>query len=143
MPARTHKDETILFDCLCRHRALCLHRQSAIDHSIQCTIFINDKSAPSLSLSPSLYIYGQGEHGKHLKPPNDGNCLTHMLAYSCTSLNPVPNAQMCVYLTVHITKLQLQTTFPEPLYIPHFHISHVSIGTVATENLDVCTACDP
>jgi len=27
-------------------------------------------------------------------------------------LNPVPNAQMCVYLTVHITKLQLQTTFP-------------------------------
>ncbi len=36
-----------------------------------------------------------------------------------TSLNPVPNAQVCVYLTVHITKLQLQTTFPKPLYIPH------------------------
>ncbi len=26
---------------------------------------------------------------------------------------------VCVYLTVHITKLQLQTTFPKPLYIPH------------------------
>jgi len=24
-----------------------------------------------------------------------------------TRLNPVPNAQVCVYLTVHITKLQL------------------------------------
>jgi hypothetical protein len=24
------------------------------------------------------------------------------------SLNPVPNAQVCVYLTIHITKLQLQ-----------------------------------
>jgi hypothetical protein len=32
-----------------------------------------------------------------------------------TSVNPVPNAQVCVYLTVHITKLQLQTTFPKPL----------------------------
>jgi hypothetical protein len=27
-----------------------------------------------------------------------------------TSLNPMPNAQVCVYLMVHITKLQLQTT---------------------------------
>jgi hypothetical protein len=26
-----------------------------------------------------------------------------------TSLNPVPNAQVCIYLTIHITKLQLQT----------------------------------
>jgi hypothetical protein len=26
-----------------------------------------------------------------------------------TSLNPMPNAQVCVYLTIHITKLQLQT----------------------------------
>ncbi len=58
-----------------------------------------------------------------------------------TGLNPVPNAEMCVYLTVHITKLQLQTTFPKPLYISH--ISHVSIGTLAAENLDVCTVCDP
>jgi len=37
----------------------------------------------------------------------------------CKSVNPVPNAQVCVYLMVHITKLQLQTTFPKPLYIPH------------------------
>jgi hypothetical protein len=28
----------------------------------------------------------------------------------------MPNAQVCVYLTIHITKLQLQTTFPKPLY---------------------------
>ncbi len=40
------------------------------------------------------------------------------------SLNPVPNAQMCVYLTIHITKLQLQTTFPKPLYIPHSACIH-------------------
>jgi hypothetical protein len=46
----------------------------------------------------------------------------------------------CVYLMVHITKLQLQTTFPKPLYIPHFACIH---GTLAAENLDVCTACDP
>jgi hypothetical protein len=32
----------------------------------------------------------------------------------------VPNAQVCVYLIVHITKLQLQTTFRKPLYIRHF-----------------------
>jgi hypothetical protein len=31
----------------------------------------------------------------------------------------VPNAQVCVYLTVHITKLQVQTTFPKPFYIAH------------------------
>jgi hypothetical protein len=41
-----------------------------------------------------------------------------------TSLNPMPNAQVCVYLTVHITKLQLQTTFPKPLYIPHSACIH-------------------
>ncbi len=46
----------------------------------------------------------------------------------------------CVYLTIHITKLHLQTTFPKPLYI--YHISHVSIGTLAIENLDVCIAYD-
>ncbi len=34
-----------------------------------------------------------------------------------TSLNPVPNAQVCVHLTIHITKLQLQTIVPKPLYI--------------------------
>jgi len=45
-----------------------------------------------------------------------------------TSLNPVPNAQVCVYLTVHITKLQLQTTFSKPLYIPHFTCIHWDPG---------------
>jgi hypothetical protein len=45
-----------------------------------------------------------------------------------TSLNPVPNAQVCVYLTVHITKLQLQTTFSKPLYIPHFACIHGDPG---------------
>jgi hypothetical protein len=57
-----------------------------------------------------------------------------------TSLNPVPNAQVCVYLTVHITKLELQTTFSKPLYIPHSACIHLDL---AAENLDVCTACDP
>jgi hypothetical protein len=41
-----------------------------------------------------------------------------------TSLNPVPNAKVCVYLRVHITKLQLHTTFPKPLYIPHSACIH-------------------
>jgi hypothetical protein len=45
-----------------------------------------------------------------------------------TSLNPVPNAQVCVYLTVHITKLQLQTTFPKPPYIPHPACIHQDPG---------------
>jgi hypothetical protein len=45
-----------------------------------------------------------------------------------TSLNPVPNAQVCVYLMVHITKLQLQTTFPKPLYIPHSSCIHCDPG---------------
>jgi hypothetical protein len=65
--------------------------------------------------------------------------ILHTSYIMSTSLNPVPNAQVCVYLTVHITKLQLQTTFPKPLY----HISHVFIGTLVAENLDVCIACDP
>jgi hypothetical protein len=51
----------------------------------------------------------------------------------------MPNAQVCVYLMVHVTKLQLQTTFPKPLYIPHSTCIH---GTLAAENLHVCTACD-
>jgi len=45
-----------------------------------------------------------------------------------TSLNPVPNAHVCLYLTVHITKLQLQTTFPKPLYIPHSACIHQAPG---------------
>jgi hypothetical protein len=35
-------------------------------------------------------------------------CIS-VVSWSSTSLNPVPNAQVCVYLTVHTTKLQLQT----------------------------------
>ncbi len=35
----------------------------------------------------------------------------HLLKF--ISLNLVPNAHVCVYLMVHITKLQLQTTFPK------------------------------
>jgi hypothetical protein len=43
-------------------------------------------------------------------------------------LNPVPNAHVCVYLMIHITKLQLQTTFPKPLYIPHSTCIHRDPG---------------
>jgi hypothetical protein len=51
--------------------------------------------------------------------------LTLEISYiRVSSLNPVPNAEVCVYLTVHITKLQLQTTFPKPLYIPHSACIH-------------------
>jgi hypothetical protein len=49
-------------------------------------------------------------------------------SYIYTSMNPVPNAQVCVYLMVHITKLQLQTTFPKPLYIRHFACIHRDPG---------------
>jgi hypothetical protein len=52
---------------------------------------------------PYLYLY-----------PSLTSCLIIII-----SLNLVPNAQVCVYLIIHITKLQLQTTFPKPLYIPH------------------------
>jgi len=45
-----------------------------------------------------------------------------------TSLNPLPNAHVCVYLMVHITKLQLQTTFPKPLYILHSTCIHWDPG---------------
>ncbi len=34
----------------------------------------------------------------------------------------------CVYLMVHITKLQLQTTFSKPLYIPHSTCIHGDPG---------------
>jgi hypothetical protein len=59
------------------------------------------------------------------------------LPLQITSLNSVPNAQVCVYLTVHITKLQLHFQ-----HLSIYHIPNVSIGTLAAENLDVCTACD-
>jgi hypothetical protein len=52
----------------------------------------------------------------------------YIYIYIYTSLNPVPNAQVCVYLTIHITKLQLQTTFPKPLYISHFACIHWDPG---------------
>ncbi len=45
-----------------------------------------------------------------------------------TSLNLVTNAQVCVYLTVHITKLQLQITFPKPFYISHSACIHRDLG---------------
>jgi hypothetical protein len=45
-----------------------------------------------------------------------------------TSLNLVPNAQVCMYLTVHIKKLQLQTTFPKPLYLSHSACIHRDTG---------------
>jgi hypothetical protein len=51
----------------------------------------------------------------------------------------MPNAQVCMHLTIHITKLQLQTTIPKPLYIRHFACIYQDLGV---ENLDVCTTCD-
>jgi hypothetical protein len=56
-----------------------------------------------------------------------------------TSLNPVPNAQVRVCIWRYILqnynyKLHFQN-------LSTYHISHVSIGTLAAENLDVCTAC--
>jgi hypothetical protein len=69
----------------------------------------------------------------------------HSNIYTCTlwanlGFNPMPNAQVCVYLTVHITKLHLQATFPKPFYIPRSACIHRAL---AAESLDVCTACDP
>jgi hypothetical protein len=43
-----------------------------------------------------------------------------------TTLNPVP--KVCVYLTVRITKLQVQTTFSKPLHIPHSACIHGDLG---------------
>jgi hypothetical protein len=50
-----------------------------------------------------------------------------MTTTSFTSLNQCL-MHRCVYLTVHITKLQLQTTFPKPLYIPHSACIHRDPG---------------
>jgi hypothetical protein len=53
--------------------------------------------------------------------------ISHMhVSYIGTSLNPVPNAQVCVYLMIHITKLQLQTLHFQNLSI--YHIPHISMG---------------
>jgi hypothetical protein len=51
-------------------------------------------------------------------------CYYNYYDISQTSLNLLLNAHVCVYLMVYITKLQLQTTFPKPLYIPHFASIH-------------------
>jgi hypothetical protein len=60
--------------------------------------------------------------------------------YIYTSLNPVPNAQVCVYLMVHIQNYNYKLHFQN---LSIYHIPHVSMGTLAAENLDVCTTCDP
>jgi hypothetical protein len=60
--------------------------------------------------------------------PNENYIVMSSLPYKQTSLNPVPNAQVCVYLTVHITKVQLQTTFSKPLYIWHSACIHRDPG---------------
>jgi hypothetical protein len=54
--------------------------------------------------------------------------LALRVSLNSTSLNLVLNAQVCVYLMVHITKLQLQTTFPKPLYIWHSACIHRDPG---------------
>jgi hypothetical protein len=46
----------------------------------------------------------------------------------------------CVCIWRYILQNYNQTTFPKPLYIPHSACIH---RTLAAENLDVCTACDP
>jgi hypothetical protein len=63
------------------------------------------------------------------------------MSYIYTSLNPVPNAQVCLCIWQYILqnynyKLRFQNLFI-------YDIPHVSIGALAAENLDVCTACDP
>jgi hypothetical protein len=65
------------------------------------------------------------------------------LLYIKTSLNTVPKAQVCVYLMVHITKLQNYNYKLHFQNLSIYHILHVFIGTMAAENLDVCIACDP
>jgi hypothetical protein len=63
------------------------------------------------------------------------------LLFKHTSLNPVPNAQMCVCIWWYILQNYNYKLHFQNLSI--YHILHVSIGTLATENHDVCTACDP
>jgi hypothetical protein len=67
--------------------------------------------------------------------------LPSLLLLHLTSLDPEPNAQVCVCIWLYILqnynyKLHFQN-------LSTYHIPHVSIGTLAAENLDVCTACDP
>ncbi len=67
--------------------------------------------------------------------------MSQVETYWSTSLNPVPHAQVCVCIWRYILqnynyKLHFQN-------LSTYHILHVSMGTLAAANLDVCTACDP
>jgi len=59
-----------------------------------------------------------------------------------TSLNPVPNAQVCVYLMIHIEKLPLQTTFSKPLYISHFACIHLDPWLLKILMFAVLVTCE-
>jgi hypothetical protein len=63
----------------------------------------------------------------NVAPSKEKEC-DHTYEVTNTSLNHVPNAQVCVYLMVNNSKLQLQTTFPKPLYIPHSACNHRDPG---------------
>jgi hypothetical protein len=56
-----------------------------------------------------------------------------------TSLNPVPNAQVCVF---DATYYKITTTNYIFQNLSIYDISHVFVETLAAKNLDVCTACD-
>ncbi len=60
--------------------------------------------------------------------------------YKSTSLNLVPNAHVCVCIWRYILQNYNYKLHFQNLSI--FHIPYVSIGTLAAENLDVCTTCD-
>jgi hypothetical protein len=83
-------------------------------------MIVGNKFSPQVH---STYPYQQKSR---LHPKRIENKTRKTIFFLC--LNPVPNAQVCVYLTVHITKLQIQTTFPKPLYIPHFACIHGDPG---------------
>ncbi len=75
--------------------------------------------------SPTSSIWMLNDHHSlDVKWPSSIWLISSLCPITSTSLNLVPNAQVCVYLTVHITKLQLQTTFPKPFYIPHSACIH-------------------
>jgi hypothetical protein len=56
-----------------------------------------------------------------------------------TSLNPVANAQVCVCIWQYILQNYNYKLHFQNLSI--YHIPHVSIRTLAVENLDVYIAC--
>jgi len=53
-----------------------------------------------------------------------GVVVTLFILNKKCSMNPF----LPVHLTIHITKLHLQTTFPKPLYIQHFACIHRDPG---------------